>query len=75
MPEGFDVKHTSISKGNEIIAAGKIKIINGRLLFIDNDSGHYHPHPRTVAYALFHLKELGVDISLAEVDLIGFDSR
>lgn len=35
--------HSSLLAGEEVMCAGTIKIIRGKLIFISNDSGHYQP--------------------------------
>jgi hypothetical protein len=35
--------HSSFNAGKDVICAGMIKIHNGTLVYVDNDSGHYRP--------------------------------
>ncbi|HCK76668.1 MAG TPA: hypothetical protein DHW07_05940 [Gammaproteobacteria bacterium] len=38
------IHHSSFLRGERILCAGMIVVINGELRHIDNDSGHYKPH-------------------------------
>jgi hypothetical protein len=45
---GFDktafwFKHSSLIGGANVYSAGRIRIENGRVTLVENDSGHYHP--------------------------------
>lgn len=37
------IKHTSLSRGKPIQGAGSIKVKNGQINYISNESGHYRP--------------------------------
>lgn len=39
-------QHSSFLSGQPVACAGKVKFENGRLVFINNDSGHYEPQKK-----------------------------
>lgn len=59
--------HSSFCRGKQVLCAGIIDIYNGKLVYIDNMSGHYKPRPQHLASALRLLMSSGVDISQVEV--------
>jgi hypothetical protein len=66
-PEGFTIKHTSLSLRANAAAAGRIQIINGRVRKIDNMSGHYFPPAEALAQILFELNKNDVPIQQIRV--------
>ncbi|MCP2041505.1 hypothetical protein L1281_002107 [Neisseria sp. HSC-16F19] len=36
--------HIDLAKGQPVVAAGEVKFVNGKVVSIDNSSGHYEPH-------------------------------
>lgn len=44
--------HPEICNGRDVIAAGMVKIVNGEIHQIDNESGHYRPSEESVLYAM-----------------------
>lgn len=54
--------HSSFNAGKEVICAGMLKFSNGRLKYIDNNSGHYQPTKQNLIEALKLLEESGVDL-------------
>ena len=38
--------HSSLNAGNDVISAGEIEFLNGRITYISNESGHYKPTAR-----------------------------
>ena len=38
--------HSSLNAGNDVISAGEIEFLNGRITYISNESGHYKPSAR-----------------------------
>ena len=73
--------HSSMNAGAPVVAAGELKIENGRLAMITTHSGHYQPTIFSVHRLLEHLSHHGVDISETEVatfsepELQGITSR
>ncbi len=57
------MNHSSLAEGKPIACAGNIKIQNGKLIYIDNDSGHYAPKPEFLVQVLEELKRQGVSLS------------
>jgi len=64
--------HSSFSAGGKVICAGMIDINNGKLMHIDNESGHYKPNRKQLheAIALFH--DEGVDLLGTRVKVIEY---
>src|SRR5262245_46703098 len=50
--------HSSLVGGGEVAAAGEIEVINGRLEFINDRSGHYRCTPKFSEQALDRLRQL-----------------
>jgi hypothetical protein len=42
--DGLGGGHIDLAGGQPVLAAGEIKIIKGKIYYIDNSSGHYEPH-------------------------------
>src|SRR5581483_11341387 len=55
--------HSSFNAGREVMCAGMIWIAGGKLLHIDNQSGHYAPTTQHLTDALAFLSEEGIDLS------------
>ena len=60
-PEQF-FNHTSFKAGKPVICAGMIKIVRGRLEYMDNNSGHYQPSDTDLISAFNLFVEEGVDL-------------
>jgi hypothetical protein len=66
--------HSTFNAGKDVICAGMIKILGGKLKYVDNMSGHYKPTKTNLINALEVLKSAGVDlfagvkVGLAEPD-------
>ena len=61
-PKYGHIHHSSLAAGRPVAAAGELVIINGELISISNESGHYRPPASTIDLALGRFKELGVKI-------------
>lgn len=61
------VSHSEIAGGLPVFAAGGFKIVNGKIVLIDNSSGHYNTNQNNMRYAYAYLQELGV---IEEADAI-----
>lgn len=59
--------HSSLVGGERVLSAGTLAMKDGRLTYIDIESGHYKPKPHHLAMALQHLRLHGVDLSGVEV--------
>src|SRR6185436_19990726 len=68
-PLGFRlVNHSSSSAGHPVAAAGQLEVRNGKLISIDNGSGHYHPSNVQVAQAVAALERHGISKGSFKVD-------
>ncbi|WP_178030949.1 hypothetical protein [Pelagibaculum spongiae] len=66
--------HSAFLSGRPVAAAGHIRVVAGKLLYVNNSSGHYQP---TKEYMLQFKKELvkqGVDFSSVRLEF-GISSR
>ena len=63
--------HSSYYGGEPVLCAGEIKIVAGRVLEINNESGHYRPGPQKLAMAVEMLAMLGVRVRDLTVFAIG----
>ncbi len=61
------VKHSSFSQGKPVIAAGELRVEDGKLTHITTHSGHYKPRPEDIGNMLRTLKSQGVDVSAIKV--------
>ncbi len=61
--------HSSFNAAGDVICAGKITIKDGRLMGIDNDSGHYKPNRSQVHKCISILYHDGVDLSQCTVTI------
>lgn len=55
--------HTSLSNGHAVLAAGSLKVKNGKIIAIDTFSGHYKPTKVQLITLLEFLKKSGVNIN------------
>jgi len=60
--------HSSFLAGGPVAAAGEIKIINGKLMRINNSSGHYKPSKAQVEQVLTELKARGYNTGAVKVE-------
>ncbi|WP_433613736.1 toxin glutamine deamidase domain-containing protein [Dactylosporangium sp. CA-139114] len=61
-----NTRHSSLLAGGPVDAAGTLRIEHGRILGVDNASGHYTPVADHVARARDALVHLGADLTRAE---------
>ncbi len=54
--------HSSFLGGKPVAAAGEIRVVRGRVEYIDDFSGHYAPTPEYLDHALKELTDRGVDL-------------
>jgi hypothetical protein len=59
--------HSSFLAGGSVICAGEIIIIDGKIKYISNRSGHYRPPDKTLDIAIDKLREQGVKLDPALV--------
>lgn len=62
-------KHSFMSQGSDVLAAGEVKFSNGKLVDINNLSGHYIPNPGDTFNFLRVFKSTGVDVSNATLSI------
>lgn len=56
--------HIDLADGNDVLAAGETRIVNGEVVSINNASGHYRPHGgRAEAAALRAFRSVGLRIA------------
>jgi hypothetical protein len=60
--DGKELKHSSFLRGGPTMAAGTMRVKNGRILYITNQSGHYKPQMRQMLNVLERLQSYGVDL-------------
>lgn len=63
------VHHSSLLRGEEVLAAGKIVSRNGKILRLSDNSGHYKPCAEHLLQAIFYFHRLGVISSEATIQL------
>ncbi|MCO4755289.1 MAG: hypothetical protein KC478_12460, partial [Bacteriovoracaceae bacterium] len=69
-PEPGRFHHSSFLAGEDVLSAGQLKVKDGRVLYIDNISGHYKPGQVHAYQGLYKLLKEGVDFSQAKAKLI-----
>ena len=60
-------RHSSLVAGADVCGAGSMRISNGRILEIDNFSGHYRPPAASLAVVVERLRQMGVVIEETSV--------
>ena len=66
-------KHSWLSKGEDVLAAGEIKYNNGKLVEISNASGHYLPTIEETSNFLKIFKNAHVDIENVTLTILQKD--
>jgi hypothetical protein len=70
--------HSSFLGGDRVLGAGMIGVSQGRIVYINNKSGHYTPTPeefyRAIKALKLHHTELNIDDALVEVIMPGAQS-
>ncbi len=56
--------HSSFLAGDPVICAGKLRIVNGQITGISDESGHYQPTALNIANALYLLMARGVNVDV-----------
>jgi len=65
----YRFKHSSFLNKGEIAAAGEITIKDGKLIYINANSGHYLPEDRLFLNQILNqLQEMGIDISDVKIE-------
>ncbi|MEO6811267.1 MAG: hypothetical protein ABI353_19325 [Isosphaeraceae bacterium] len=60
--------HSTYNAGKDVICAGIIKVNQGVLTYIDNESGHYKPTRKNLQDAVLLLQNLGVNLANVQVN-------
>ena len=61
--------HSSLNAGADVISAGEIEFLNGKITYISNESGHYRPKPRQLQNCVNSLNVADeADLSLCKVN-------
>lgn len=68
-------KHSWLSKGEDVLAAGELKFRNGNLVEINNASGHYLPTIEECSNFLRMFKKAGVDVNKATLTILKSDGN
>jgi len=70
----YSFYHSSYAGGEDVICTGCLSAINGELIYINNDSGHYKPTPAQILIVLDSLKVQGVDMTNVRVEYGAVDA-
>ncbi|MBC7622158.1 MAG: hypothetical protein H7232_02095 [Aeromicrobium sp.] len=68
-PKDMGFQHSSFLAGRPVLCAGSIKIEDGRLVSIDNSSGHYRPTQKNLYQALLELSNQKVTLDNVVCDV------
>lgn len=63
--------HSSFLAGNPAAAAGCMKVVSGKVTYVNAMSGHYAPMKEDIDQFLAELRSRGVDLSGTELDKMG----
>jgi hypothetical protein len=63
------VQHSSFLAGEPIASGGEALVVDGRLLILNNSSGHYRPNPTLALQVVHRLKALGADLSMVMIEM------
>jgi len=63
-------KHSWLSQGEDVIAAGEIKYSNGKIVEINNASGHYLPTPEEASDFLRIFRKAKVNVDDATLTIL-----
>lgn len=61
------VHHSSLAQGRAVAAAGELTLVDGRIMEINNHSGHYRPPAWLNRQVIEYLRSQGVEISESAV--------
>ena len=65
---GIVKHHSAFFDGNPVASAGSIIIIQGKIIFLDNRSGHYQPSKNFLTQLVQRFQELGVDLKNTTIE-------
>lgn len=72
-PGAAGLHHSSFLRGKEVICAGQIVCNQGRLVLIDNASGHYKPTPANLREAVQVLINQGFDFASGQIEVDAYE--
>lgn len=58
--------HSSFLAGGPVAGAGELNVVDGRLKFVSDQSGHYKPDPEYLQQVVDNLKKAGIDFGDVE---------
>jgi hypothetical protein len=61
--------HSSFLEGRDVACAGEIEAVQGKILSINNNSGHYRPPPECLTAVVDVLRRRGVDVERVKVGI------
>jgi hypothetical protein len=61
--------HSSLGQGKPVAMAGEIEVTDGKLNYMSNRSGHYHPTKELMDRSVEHLSQQGLDFSSVKIHL------
>jgi len=61
--------HSSFLGGYDVACAGEIEVVNGTLLSVNNNSGHYTPPPVCLVALVDRLRKGGVDVEALRIGI------
>ncbi|MBC75643.1 MAG: hypothetical protein CME64_06475 [Halobacteriovoraceae bacterium] len=64
------IHHSTLLAGRPVAAAGHMRIVDGKITYIDNRSGHYQPSPDMLQQVIKELKLRGADTQDADFKLM-----
>jgi hypothetical protein len=67
--KAMEFHHSSLGQGNPVAMAGEIEVTNGKLNYMSNRSGHYHPTKEFMDQSIEHLSDQGLGFSSAQIHL------
>lgn len=61
-PAEIDIfqRHSSLREGREVLCAGKMRVKEGKIISMDNASGHYKPDTRHLHLVVIYLYQQGI---------------
>ena len=69
------VHHPALADGAPVAACGTMLIRHGRLLMVDNCSGHYRPPAACLEVVVRRMRDMGVSVTEADVCVVTADGR
>jgi hypothetical protein len=68
------IRHSSMSLGRPVLGAGSLKIHNGKITYIDAESGHYQPTPIALLQAIELLEKQGAILKYSTIQVKYYDN-